>query len=515
MTGPGPGRGQPGMGRASSLMRRWRPALTGGALFLVALLLTASPAPPASAEPPGDITDRVAELRELSLEPIPVEPMTQGELRQWLVGATQKQLADIAATQELCVFLDLLDEGDDLLELTVDSNTTGLAGFYSYEEGRLCLISDSAAASEPLAKVILAHEYTHALQDQHFGLSTFLDPGAAGSRQARLALVEGDATMVMAMYLDQDMTLEEQEAVAELAAMPGMELSTDVPVYLQMSSQFTYLNGLEFVRALWEEEGWEGVNRAYEDPPASTEQIMHPRKYFRHRDDPVEVALPDLAAALGPDWSEVDSGVLGEFDLKLYLWRYLGEDDAGEAAEGWGGDAYSLSRNDAGEHVFVLSTIWDEADEAREFYDACVERYPDRSGSGTHLEAEGSQTSGEWLSRDRLYCRLALDGERVYLALASDGDAAASGRAMSAIYSPPSRVWIWALVGVGVFFLACALVGAEVLVRRRVEAQRAAGPPAPPGSPAMGPADGPVPIDSSAAQPPLPPAEPPAPPPIS
>ena len=465
---------------------RWRPALAGCAAILLALLLALCPAlaaggpaqarlagphagrPPAPALSEADnITAQVAELRQLSLEPVPVQVMTQDELRAMLLEDSEEDMARMAVMQDLFVFLDFLDEGDNLYDMWVETYTQQILGFYDYREGRLCLIGGSDP-TDPMDRLTLAHEYTHALQDQHFDLSALHDQGDdSEASEAVDALVEGDATLLMMLYLLQYFTEEEQAAFGDQIAGPGAAPDLEMPPIIEESTMFPYEYGLKFVMALVRQGGWEAVNDAYSDPPVSTEQIMHPRKYYGQRDDPVEVALPDMAAALGPGWTERDSGVFGEFDLMLFLKEYLDESDAARAAAGWGGDRYSFLVDEAGRKAFVLSTVWDEEGDARQFYDACVDRCAERGGSGRRGDAGGSRTSGEWEGGGRS-CRFALDGKSVYLVMASDAEVA--GQAMPAVYLPspgPSRVWAWVGAGVGLAFLVLALGLAVLFLRRR------------------------------------------------
>ncbi len=490
---------------AGTLQARRRPLIAGWAAVLLALVLALSPslaapgalpASPAAPDPhrpaapaasDNDLVAQVAELRELNLEPVPVESMTQDELRAMLMADSAEDLAEMAVTQDLFVLLDFLDEGDSLYDLWVQSYTQDTLGFYNYRQGKLCLIGDSAAATDPEGRLTLVHEYAHALQDQHFDLSALheqegIDSEASG---ARLALVEGDATLVMALYANYYLTSEELAAIGDLTTEPGAVPDVEMPPIIEQSMLFPYERGLQFVVALFREGGWEAVNEAYRDPPVSSEQILHPRKYYRQRDDPVEVTLPDMAAALGEGWTERDSEIFGEFDLMLFLQEYLDERDAASAAAGWGGDRYSFLEDEAGAHAFVLSARWDDKDEAREFYDACVERCAEKGGSGRRGDAGASRTSGEWEVGDQS-CRFALDGESVYLVMAPD--AGAAGRALSALYHPPSRVWVWAVAGAGLAFLIGVLGASVLLLRRRRQTKRAWDPPpVPPDSPLVPP----------------------------
>jgi hypothetical protein len=124
------------------------------------------------------------------------------------------------------------------------------------------------------------------------------------------------------------------------------------------------------------------VSKAFTKLPQSTEQIMHPDKYFAY-EAPLKITLPELKPLLGPTWKRLDTDVNGEFGFYLILDEYL--KNAGEskqAASGWGGDQFQLYEGANPTEVFVAQmTVWDTAADAREFYDAYLKRtwtrYPD------------------------------------------------------------------------------------------------------------------------------------------
>jgi hypothetical protein len=113
------------------------------------------------------------------------------------------------------------------------------------------------------------------------------------------------------------------------------------------------------------------INRALEQPPSSTEQILHPEKYLA-REEPTEVRLPDLAVALGPGWRQLRSDVLGELDFRILLQQFSSPDNAALGAAGWAGDRFMLLENQQGMNVLVIDSLWDTNDEAGEFFNHYV-----------------------------------------------------------------------------------------------------------------------------------------------
>jgi len=197
-----------------------------------------------------------------------------------------------------------------------------------------------------LDKIVFAHEYTHALQDQHFDLSSLpLDlEGNSDIALAALALVEGDAVLSMDNYMMENLDLDALLAILQEAEEVDQGELDSAPQFIQEELLFPYEAGLEFVSEL---DQWGGINAAYADLPESTEQIMHPEKYLE-RDSPQEVSMPDLAPALGEEWSQLDSDTLGELYVGIYLDTYIADVAADTAAAGWDGDRYIYLKSTEG-----------------------------------------------------------------------------------------------------------------------------------------------------------------------
>ncbi|MCA1834580.1 MAG: hypothetical protein LC750_17935, partial [Actinobacteria bacterium] len=201
--------------------------------------------------------------------------------------------------------------------------------------------------------------------------------------EAYLSLVEGDATLLMEQYARDVLTRAEQlEYVREASGIKTSKLDA-APRALRATLLFPYIQGLAFVRALYERGGNRAIDNAYRDPPSSTEQILHPEKYYGKRDDPVDVSLPDVSKSLGSSWRPVLDGGIGELDVRLILNEFLPAPDSNDAAAGWDGGRYSSFESSDGVLLAAL-TRWDstsEAKEAEETFDRWLPRRFDRQGS--------------------------------------------------------------------------------------------------------------------------------------
>ena len=276
---------------------------------------------------------------------------------------------EIAVAEETLQALGLLPADALLGDLLVDLLGSQVAGFYDPETKELVVVSRSGkiGAAE---KVTFAHEFTHALQDQSFGLEGIdVDAVGQGDRSlGRLALVEGDATLLMTRWLSQNLTAAE---IQELLVVDpeAQEQLAKMPAILRETLLFPYQQGLMLVSGIWLEGGWAAVDRAYGRLPDSTEQVLHPSKYTAD-EKPVEVPLDAdaLAKAMGAGWAGTPEDTLGEFQLSVWL-RENGVEApaAGDAAAGWGGDRLAYLRGPDGAYALALATTWDTAADATEF----------------------------------------------------------------------------------------------------------------------------------------------------
>jgi hypothetical protein len=260
-------------------------------------------------------------------------------------------------------------------------------------------------------KPVMAHELTHALQDQHFNLKRFekWPKGDSDAELAAHALIEGDATLAMTLYLAKHPMV----ALAFFRSLGTQENASEqfkrAPRALRESLVFPYEAGSNWATEVYRRGGWDMVSKAFTKLPQSSEQIMHPEKYFEY-EAPVKVVLPDLKPLLGPTWKRIDSDVNGEWGCYLILDEFL--NDAAEskkAAAGWGGDQFLLyeGTTPAGKNVadvFVAQmTLWDTAADAREFFDAYLKRTWIRYPSAKESEVTSTTERGErheWKSGD-------------------------------------------------------------------------------------------------------------------
>jgi hypothetical protein len=248
--------------------------------------------------------------------------------------------------------------------------TGGVVGFYDPETGEL--VYQGSGDLGFTERLTLAHELTHALDDQTFDLKR-LDALTTACQDERfagaLALVEGSAQYFSAASVAEnpDVSLGDLlDAIAQ-AATSG-SAPEGVPPFLYAINVWPYSGGMSFVGTLaGRADGGRAIDRAFERFPVSTEQIIHPERYPSDR--PVPVDIPDITGALGPKWGDLDAMTIGEEWLRAMLELRLDGDTAAAAAAGWDGGGYR-SFTDGKDVVVVLRTAWDTPEDAAAFADA-------------------------------------------------------------------------------------------------------------------------------------------------
>jgi hypothetical protein len=327
-------------------------ALTGGE--------DEAPAQPARA-PVAVIAQRVEALRGLRYTslPKPVPVSAQTARRDGLADFdAEYPAARQRADETIYRLLGLIGPQDTLRKLTGSLFEQGVLGYYDPRDGRLRVVTVTGTATRVLSEMTLAHELTHALEDQRF---SFPDESAAGDDRslARTALIEGTATWMMYAYVQRYFTSE--ETLGSLLGAAFQDTGS-LPPFLEAQVTFPYLGGEAFVEDLRARADgrWDLVNTAYRlRMPASTEQILHPDAYFR-ADAPEPVRI---GAVRG--WHRAAAGTWGELQTRELV-------HSTPAAAGWGGDRYELwQRGDR--HALIMRWRWDTPRDEREFAPALRE----------------------------------------------------------------------------------------------------------------------------------------------
>jgi hypothetical protein len=282
-------------------------------------------------------------------EPVFVDFLTPDEYRAAVTAdeptatAEDKALEDEANDQFVGSLraLGLLEGEPDMDQASDDLSDSGTLAYYDPETERITV---RGTVMTPGLRVTLAHELTHALQDQHFDLTRMYEMASVQAEDFR-AVIEGDAQRVESVYVENELDAEETtayEAESQTASDEGEAATAEsVPDIVMTSFASPYILGGAFIELLFQLEGNAGVDRALETPPASDVQLFDPFRFLSPT-DPLEVDAPEPV-----NGGEVlDEGEFGATNLYLLLASRIDAGEALAAVDGWGGDVMVLSESD-------------------------------------------------------------------------------------------------------------------------------------------------------------------------
>ena len=357
------------------------------------------PAPtvdPAISAQIDQVTSQVPPIRQLQpTKTVPYQIISRADFQNYLISTADEDTTPAwrSAEENFLKRLGLLPQDADLNALLLQLYTSEVAAYYNPADGTFYIIQRDAPFG-PVDKVTTAHEYTHALQDQHFDLegNRIKDPAQGDQALAQLSVIEGDATLTSQNWMKDNMSQSEQlqllqDALGEL----GNDQLASMPLILRRQLEFPYTEGLLFTTDVWGLGGYDAVNQAIQTAPASTEQILHSDKYYNH-EAPVPVTLTDLTSALGSGFSNDYQQTMGELNIQVLAtggekppldvpglpaqWPHQ------EVAAGWGGDKLNMYDNASnGQWLIDWQTAWDTQADADEFTARMNELVPTFQGS--------------------------------------------------------------------------------------------------------------------------------------
>jgi hypothetical protein len=294
-------------------------------------------------------------VKRLIVSPEDVENSTRERL-------SKKEYSDRFARSELTMKkFGLLPRGFDLKEFIIQVQRKEIAGYYDDETKTISLLNTIPVEAQ---EAVLAHELTHALQDQNYDLRNWMNAGETASSKnvkygdsdessaARRAVVEGQAMVVFADYrlapagrslLNSPGLIYRMEDPA-VKAVSDSEMLHQAPIIVRATGTFPYHEGLIFEGELLQAGGKKlAFAHVFSHPPRNTHEIMQPRAYLQ-REKSASLPFPDAEALLGDSYQVYDSGTVGELDVQALLWQLGTRTLAEDLSRSWRGGAYMAFR---------------------------------------------------------------------------------------------------------------------------------------------------------------------------
>jgi hypothetical protein len=337
-----------------------------------------------------EVLAQMSQITGLKLRtPVKKTLRSREEIRAYVISEMNedKEPAERYASARSAEAFGLLPKGFDIDSFMVDLLTEQIAGLYDPKAHEFYIADWIPLADQ---KMVMAHELTHALEDQHFQIETWVKAARPNDdgELAREAVLEGSAMAAMIDYLLNESgrsladlpDIDPGMLVGDMGSTPGLKKA---PPFLKDALVFPYFAGLTFSADLLKGNGWKGLPAVFSKPPISTQQIMHPALYHSGK-TPLTENLPDVGKLLGPDWAKLDENVMGEFGWKEVLKQFLGEERAKPLAAGWNGDRYVVYEHKRTKRLVLVSLLrLSNTAEAVRFFgqysEALEKKYDERS----------------------------------------------------------------------------------------------------------------------------------------
>jgi hypothetical protein len=322
-----------------------------------------------------DIKAFVEQERGLEfVEPVAVELADDTEFVDRLTEGMSSQSDYFSDVEVLYKALGLVDPDSTFAEDVEEMVGAGVVGFYDPESKELVV---RATEITPFTRTVIAHELTHALDDQHFGLNRpEYEEASDESSFGFSALVEGNAMYVEEKYFSEELTDEEQDASIheEMSASVSGGIP-DVSFALLELMGAPYLYGPKLISAIRDDGGQERLDAAFSAPPNTSEQVVDPDKFIAG-EGRAEVTHP------AADGEAVFESVLGQLFIEVTLEETVSSRVAEEASEGWGGD-WAAAWRDGDTSCMRMVMVGDTPEDSDELRDAWSEWADQHTGTAT------------------------------------------------------------------------------------------------------------------------------------
>lgn len=321
----------------------------------------------------AEVEAGIQKIRQLNFKtPVPMVVKTRDQAEQMMEADLARDFTDEQFKVDgiAGALVGLYPPGIDLKAASLSLLKSQVAGFYDPHGKEMVLVEggDDAglvngtkeflAQRDVVGEMLLAHELTHALQDQNFGLEQSLDKYKNNDdRELALKTVaEGDAMIAGYAYVWNRMDTSVADSLADnlkdLSSVFAAQ-ARNAPEGLAAPLVFQYSQGTRFVAEAYRRGGWAAVDKLYRNPPESTHQIIHPAFYFDRPELPLQISLGGYDKIMA-GWTKADQDTYGELLLRIILERNLGKHatDVALSAQ-WAGDQMVILKQGRG-----ITVIW-------------------------------------------------------------------------------------------------------------------------------------------------------------
>ena len=329
-----------------------------------------------------EMSATVERLRRLRFKtPVTVEVVDRAGAREDFESQLDDAEREKARhTRDAWVHLGLVPAGTDLVAAHLDTAEKDVVGYYQSKSKTFRLLSH---VSELELRSVMAHELTHALEDQHYDLEAVMKRATNEDHAVAIrAVIEGSAMVTTLSILRRQGGIGKAKEEAALSSRARAKSVQGKPTFVQMQLLLPYTLGFSFLlrgkpwELLFDGVRIEDIEQAYAQPPNSTREVLHPEQYWGgRRENARSLALPDLSKVLGPSWSQSVTGAIGELGLTLLTGSQVKTGSfemllptswATPGASGTAGDAYQHYLY-GDKTVTVLLTRWESVRDADEF----------------------------------------------------------------------------------------------------------------------------------------------------
>jgi hypothetical protein len=334
---------------------------------------------PAFIKAADEVLAQMSEILDLPIkEPLKKSLRSKQEVREYLIREDKEDKTDAEryADDKTLEAFGLIPKNFPLDTFMLNVLTDQVAGLYD-PKAKEFYIADWIPVDEQ--RTVMSHELTHALEDQSFHIDSWIKAARPNddAELARDAVSEGSAMAAMVDYqmLDQKIGVRDMPDVTLLiraGAVTEMDKDPNLakaPPYIRDELLFPYLAGTGFTQQfLKAHTGWQDLHLIFENPPVSTQQIMHPDLYMKGV-KPEVVKLPEWKGVVPDDWKLLEENTMGEFGLEEVMKQFLDERRADLLSPAWKGDRYATFEDAKNkEFPLVFRLALDNSDDAGQFF---------------------------------------------------------------------------------------------------------------------------------------------------